>query len=129
MTQTIEDEIREEQHRARVIKRAGGARTLHVHNLVAEQAREMALVMYENVMSSNQVRTEWKRRHPGASELGLQAAFVRKYWRSHLPASRAILAGMLAQPQYSAMHEKIHEALLLDNMLVRGRAGANYGSR
>lgn len=129
MVQTIENEIRAERHRAAVLRRAGGSRTIHAHSMVSDTAREMALVMYETVMSNNAVRTEWLRRHPGLSEIGLQSAFVQRYWRRHVGAARATLAAMLRQPSHSAMHDQIHEALLLDNMLVRGRGGVANGRK
>ena len=99
-------------------------KTLHAHSMVANLAKEMALTGYENVMSDNAIRAEWKRRHPGASELGLQAAYVKRYWRSHVAVARATLAAMLARADNSDLHASIHEALVLDNTLVRGRNGA-----
>jgi hypothetical protein len=89
--------------------------------MVADLAKEMALTMYETVMTNNEVRAEWKRKHPGASELGLQASFVRAFWWRHLDPARAALAGMLARSEYSHLHSQIHEALVLDNTLLRGR--------
>ena len=96
-------------------------RSLHAHTLVVETARDLTLASYEAVMSNNGVRAEWKRRHPGATELGLQAAFVKRYLRAHIAPARSTLALMLSGPYDDAFKAKIHEALIMDNTLVRGR--------
>ena len=98
--------------------------TVHAHSLVVETARELCLASYESLMSNNAVRAEWKRRHPGAGEMGLQAAFVRRYLRAFVGPARSTLGGMLALPYDTAFKDRIHEALCLDNALVRGRTGA-----
>lgn len=121
---TTKAEIEAEAWKSRVLRRAfrSAPRSAHAHKMVADLAKEMSLTMYETVMSNNEVRAKWKSQHPGLGELGLQASFVKRYWLSHIAPAKAILAGMLARPEYSAMHPQIHEALLLDNTLLRGRA-------
>ena len=99
-------------------------KTLHAHYLVVEQARLLCLGAYEELMKNNAVRAEWKRRHPGAKELGLQAAFLRRYMRAWVAPARAMLANMLNGPYDDAFKSRIHEALCLDNSLLRGREGA-----
>lgn len=94
---------------------------IHVHRLIAETARELCLVTYENVMSHNEVRKQWKEAHPGASELGLQSAFVKKYLSGHLAAAKTTLAGMLGQPIDEKLKQTIHDALVKDASLTRGR--------
>ena len=96
---------------------------VHAHNLVAETARELCLATYESLMGDNAIRSEWKRTHPGMGELGLQAAFVRKYLRGYIGGARATLATMLNGPYDEGLKARIHEALVLDNTLVRGRHG------
>ena len=118
---SFEDEVKFEAWKSKVLRRAGGQRSAHVHSMVADLAKEMTLVTYENVMSDNKVRANWKAKHPGATELALQASFVRKYWRGGVAPAKAALAAMLANPAHSALHSAIHEALVLDNTLVRGR--------
>lgn len=98
-------------------------RQLHAHFMVAESAREWTLALYEEVMSNNDVRAEWKRTHPGATEQGLQAAFVKKYLYCGIAPARATLTAALRGPYDDAFKMKIHEALVLDNTLVRGRNG------
>lgn len=105
-------------------------RTAHVHNMVLDTARDLCLAQYEVLMSNNDIRKEWKRTHPGAGELGLQAAFVKKYVYSFVGPARATLATMLSGPYDEGLKSSIHEALCLDNTLVRGRNApveANHG--
>ena len=96
-------------------------RELHAHNMIVETARDLCLATYEELMKNNAVRAEWKRKNPGKGEQGLQAAFVRAYLRAHIAPARTTLAGMLGQPYDAAFKDKIHEALVPDNTLVRGR--------
>ena len=102
-----------------------GMRELHVHELVLATARGMTLVDYENLMSSNDIRAAWKAKHPGASELGLQAAFVKRYLAAHVEGARAMLAGILGQSIDEKLKLTIHDALVKDMTLVRGRAMAS----
>ena len=99
-----------------------GMRELHVHELVLATARGSTLV---DLMSSNEIRSAWKAKHPGASELGLQAAFVKRYLAAHVEGARAMLAGMLGQPIDEKLKLTIHDALVKDMTLVRGRAMAS----
>lgn len=94
---------------------------IHVHQMVANLARELTLASYEALMKNDLVWTEWKRRHPGASPLGLQAAFAKKYLSAHIAPARTTLAGMLSQPYDEELKSKIHDALVQDNTLTRGR--------
>lgn len=94
---------------------------IHAHKLVAENANELCNVIYDNVMSSNAIRAEWKRQHPGLSEKGLRNAFLKKNVALCLPAARATLAGMLSLPYDESLKDEILEALVLDKSLVAGR--------
>ena len=119
MTRSALSSVINPAHRRR---KRGGEQSIHAHYLVAETARELCLATYEATMGNNAVRAEWKRRHPGMGELGLQAAFIKRYIASHLAPARTTLGLMLRQ---SAMDPKqkelIHQALVLDNTLSRGR--------
>lgn len=95
---------------------------VHAHKLVAENANELCNIIYDNLMSNNAIRAEWKRQHPGLSEKGLRNAFLKRNIANCLPAARATLAGMLALPYDSALKDEILEALVLDKSLVAGRA-------
>ena len=99
-------------------------RQAHVHGLVVETAKELCLALYEDSMKNNTLRENWKRKHPGMSEQGLIASWLRRYIRAHIPLARATLTTMLSGPYDDAYKERIYEALLLDNSLVRGRSGA-----
>ena len=93
----------------------------HVHYYVAEVARELCLASYEELMANNQIRTAWKLKHPGASELGLQAAWLKRYAIAYVGPARATLAALLTGPCDEGLKEKIHQALILDNTLMMGR--------
>ena len=96
-------------------------RQLHAHKMVVALALEMTMTTYENIMSNNDVREAWKARHPGKGEKGLQAAFAKTYLFQHIDPARSTLAGMLALPYDDDCKRQIHEALVLDNTLIRGR--------
>lgn len=102
-------------------RKHGAEQSIHAHYLVAETARELTLATYEATMSNNDVRAEWKRRHPGMGELGLQAAFIKRYIGAHLAPARTTLGLMLRGSLDEKQKELIHQALVLDNTLVRGR--------
>jgi len=93
----------------------------HVEVSVAGLARELTLKSYEALMGNNEVWKQWQELHPGYSRKGLENAYVARYLAAHVAPARAMLAGMLAGPGDSGLKERIHRALLADNMLVRGR--------
>lgn len=97
---------------------SGGA---HVHKLVAKTAKEFAGLLYSELMSNNQIYAEWKRQHPGCPPGRLEALFIVEKWGQCIPAARATLATMLTGPYPEELKEEIHEALCLDNTLIRGR--------
>lgn len=97
-------------------------RVVHAHKQVAETARDMCRATYQGLMgSSNEIYSEWKRTHPGMNAQQLEDAFVRKYWSKHIAPARATLATMLSGPYDDAFKASIHEALVLDQTLVKGR--------
>ena len=101
-------------------------REIHAHEAVASTAREMCLAVYEELMKDNVMRAAWKAKHPGASELGLQAAFVKRFLAAYIEQARSVLAGMLSQPSYSELDkEKIHDILVKDSTLTRGRTSGH----
>ena len=93
----------------------------HVHFYVAKVATDLTLATYEAVMHNNAIRAEWKRTHPGLSEKHLQLAFVKRHLAAHVAPARAILAEMLASIDDPDLQRTIHEALVADNFLTRGR--------
>ena len=94
---------------------------LHAHKLVAETAENMAHELYDVMMQDNEWYSVWKKCHPGLSVKGLETAFVRRNLTQLIPKARAILAAMLTGPYDDDMKDKIHEALLLDWTLIKGR--------
>lgn len=94
----------------------------HAHKVVAEAANGLCNEVYDLLMLNNEIRAEWKRQHPGASEKGLRIAFLKRFVDLSIAPARATLAGMLAQPYDETLKESILEALVLDNTLKKGRA-------
>ena len=99
----------------------------HVHYYVLKTATDLCLASYEGVMHNNSIREEWLRTHPGFSEKHLQLAFVKRHLAAHIAPARAILAGMLHTIGDPDLQKTIHEALIADNFLVRGRNPEGWG--
>jgi hypothetical protein len=96
---------------------------VHAHEQVAETAKEFAHELYDALMRDDVLYAEWKRQHPGVSSKRLEELFVKKNYSKCIPAARATLALMLSHPGTDPeVKVKIHEALVLDSSLVRGRA-------
>lgn len=95
--------------------------SLHAHKMVMLQAVELANAGYDNLMSNNAIYSEWKRKHPNMGPKALRAAFLKKYLFAHIEPARATLAGMLNLPIDPNLKNDIHEALVLDATLMRGR--------
>jgi hypothetical protein len=101
--------------------RFGRKQGIHVHYKVKDLARDLCMASYEAAMANNIVRTAWKARHPNFTERQLQVAWLCKHLAAHVAPARAVLAGMLSGPLDDDAKALIHEALVLDNHLVRGR--------
>lgn len=94
----------------------------HCHKLVAETAKDMAHNLYSDLMANNQLYSAWKTQNPGLTGKALENRFVAKNWGKCLEAARAMLALMLRGPCDESLKSTIHEALVLDATLIRGRA-------
>lgn len=92
---------------------------VHAHRLVAETAEGIASAIYAALMQKNEWYEAWKLKFPLAHGEELERIFVRLYAASYIMRARATLASMLANKQYSAMHEEISEALILDAQFKR----------
>lgn len=92
---------------------------VHAHRLIAETAEGMASAIYAALMQKNEWYAAWKRKFPRAHGEELERIFVRLYASSYIMRARATLAGMLKDRHYSAMHEEISEALILDAQFKR----------
>jgi len=101
--------------------RFGRQQGIHAHYRVVDMAKDLCMASYEAAMGNNTVRKAWKDRHPTFTERQLQVAWLAKHLAAHIAPARAILAGMLNSGIDENEKAKIHEALLKDNFLTRGR--------
>lgn len=97
------------------------ARGVHAHPLVAKTAVAMAYSLYDDVMRDNTVYATWKKICPELTPKILELQFVKLMTPHLLAPARATLAQMLSMPTNAALHPEIHEALIADNTLRRGR--------
>ena len=99
----------------------GSRQAHHVHVDITALAKDLCMASYEAAMANNTVRASWKARYPDRSERQLQVAWLTRHLAAHVAPARAILAGMLASPIDDDLKDRIKDALVLDNFLVRGR--------
>jgi hypothetical protein len=86
----------------------------HAHKLVAKTAMEMAQEVYEkNAGRSN----EFYEKYPD------REAYVSSCWALYLDAARATLTQLLTTNMDESLKDQIHEALVRDATLRRGREG------
>lgn len=86
----------------------------HAHKLVAQTAKEMAQEVYEkNAGRSN----DFYKEYPDLN------GYVENCWALYLDAARATLAQLLTTNLDESLKEQIHEALVRDATLRRGREG------
>jgi hypothetical protein len=96
----------------------------HAHKLVAKTAADMAGEIYGKVMQSNVAYTEWKMLNMDVTDVKeLETRFIALMTPKLLGEARATLAKLLRMPIAESLKEQIHEALVLDNTLRRGRVG------
>lgn len=86
----------------------------HAHKLVAKTAMEMAQEIYEKNASRSD---EFYAKYPD------REAYVSSCWALYLDAARATLAQLLTTNMEESLKEEIHEALIRDATLRRGREG------
>jgi hypothetical protein len=86
----------------------------HAHKMVAKTAQEMAEAVYEkNAGRSN----EFYAKYPDMK------AYVAECWPLYLESARTTLAQLLTTNIDESLKEQIHEALIKDATLRRGREG------
>lgn len=85
----------------------------HAHKLVAKTAQEMAQEIYEQNASNNKFYEEYPDRE----------SYVSACWPLYLDAARATLAQLLATNMDESLKSEIHDALIRDATLRRGREG------
>ena len=86
----------------------------HVHKMVAQTAKEMAQEVYESWASKSD---EFYAEHRSIDE------YVESCWPLYLDAARATLAQMLTTNIADTLKDEIHDALVKDATLRRGREG------
>lgn len=85
---------------------------VYCHKLVAETAKNLARSIYERLASTN---NEFFAQNPSME------VFVGKTWPGLVEDARTTLVQMLTLPYPEELKEQIHEAIVLDNSLTRGR--------
>lgn len=96
----------------------------HAHKMVAETAKQMAGALYEKVMKSNVAYSEWLELNSDITDAReLELRFIKLMIPKLLGEARANLASLLRTPISAELKDSIHEALVLDNTLRRGRVG------
>ena len=86
----------------------------HAHKMVAETAKKMAEEVYESWASRS---NEFYAEHRTLEE------YVKSCWPLYLDAARATLAQMLTTNMDDVLKDEIHDALIKDATLRRGREG------
>lgn len=100
-------------------------KTIHAHPLVLSTAQGIAQGMFEEFITrgsrGNVLFENMKRANPGLDSVGLQEKFVRRMAPLLLGEARTTLAQLLGQTTQKDLQERIHDALIRDNSLRRGR--------
>lgn len=85
----------------------------HAHKLVAKTAQEIANEVYEQNASNNDFYSKYPNRE----------SYVSACWPLYLTAARATLAQLLSTNIEENLKSEIHDALIRDATLRRGREG------
>ena len=94
----------------------------HVHKLIKKTAEEMAESVYEDIMRDNTVYANWKKICPDLTPKLARKEFVRLLWPKLVKDARATLASMLGGNYSEHLKKEIHEALIMDHSLQRGKS-------
>jgi hypothetical protein len=86
----------------------------HCHKLVAETAKEMAAATYEFLA---------KRSDAWYGQNLSQDKWVKRAWPLYIEEARRTLAGLLATAIAPELKDEIHDAIIKDGSLRRGREG------
>jgi hypothetical protein len=86
----------------------------HAHKMVAETAKKMAEEVYESWASRS---NEFYAEHRTLEQ------YVNSCWALYLDAARASLAQLLTTNMDEVLKNEIHDALIKDATLRRGREG------
>lgn len=93
----------------------------HCHYFIARTAQGMARELYEIAMRDNNIYKEWKAQCPELTPEILEDKFVLLLWPKLIEQARATLAKMLRTIDNDTLKNQIHDALVLDASLRRGR--------
>ena len=99
-------------------------RAAHAHRLVAETARDLAYVMYDELMCQNKFYQHVRSTYPNLDDTQRRERFARQLVPRMIEPARATLAAMLNGPYDESLKETIAQALMLDKTLKRGRQAA-----
>lgn len=91
------------------------------HQDLRKVAVEMAHEVYATLMSKNEWYDALKLANPGVNTRMLERGWVNAHWHEFLEAARANLAMALRGPLPEPLKAHIHEVLILDATLTRGR--------
>lgn len=94
---------------------------VHCHPMIRATAIEMAGELYDIVMRDNKVYAKWKKMCPDLTPTTAEIAFIELAYPKLLEQARATLAGLLATNIAQNLKAEIHDALVKDNTLRRGR--------
>ena len=86
----------------------------HCHKLIAETAKEMAAATYEFLAKQSD---RWYGENPD------QDLWVKQAWPLYIEEARRTLAALLASNISDALKDQIHDAIIKDGSLRRGRVG------
>lgn len=92
----------------------------HCHKLIADTAKGLAQVLWEELMKNDKVWAQHREAHPGLTTGQMERKFVDKMWPQLLAQARATLAAMLAPGSTISddMKEDIMDALTRDRTLM-----------
>jgi len=97
-------------------------REIHCHKLIRATAIDMAAEVYAAVMrGDNELYAQCKKLCPELNPTILEIKYIELLWPKLLLEARATLAKLLTTNIAEEHKLRIHEALVLDAQLMRGR--------
>jgi hypothetical protein len=97
-------------------------REIHCHKMIRATAIEMAAEVFARVMAGdNELYAQCKALCPELDPTLLEIKYIELLWPKLIPEARATLARLLATNIDEKHKMSIHEALVLDAQLMRGR--------
>ena len=99
-------------------------RPFQAHKLLVKTAQDMAHELYDCVMQDDSLYAYWKSQCDELTPKIAEKLFVQLMYPKLIEAARTTLAGMLANPMLTHLHEDIYDALVKDNALRPGRMAA-----